>query len=162
MCESVTSSVIRCPAVPRLPIGGQECRAGDGRGSRLIAMALALLWSVTGCSAVRPVGSIPVIEHTAGRQIAEDLAAVPLIDTSLHSVPLEEVYFDTFRPVNRVVRLSDASTELILSLRDAIPPIYDPTFESARVADAWLANGDIVVGYADRGEAYAYPVSILN
>ena len=67
-----------------------------------------------------------------------------------------------FRPVNRVVRLSEASTELILSLRDAIPPIYGPTFESARVADNWLANDDIVVGYADRGEAYAYPVRILN
>ena len=99
---------------------------------------------------------------TTGQPTTVDLDRVPLIDTTLHSVPLEEVYFDTFRAVNRVIPLSEASNTLILKLRDYIPPIYEPVFESVEYGDAWLADSDIVVGYVDRGEAYAYPVRILN
>ena len=52
------------------------------------------------------------------------LEDVPPLDRSKHSVPLEEIYFDTFRRTNRVVSLSDASDDLILSLQDVIPPFY--------------------------------------
>ena len=91
-----------------------------------------------------------------------DLDAIPPVDTSQHSVPLEEIYFDTFRPTNRAVPLNKADPDLIRSLRDAIPPLYAPVFESAAEADGWLRADDIVLGYADGEEAYAYPVRILN
>jgi hypothetical protein len=91
-----------------------------------------------------------------------DLDAVPDIDTNVHNVPLDEIIFDTFQPANRAVPLTDAQPALIRSLRDAIPPIYEPRFTSAADTDEWLSDSDIVLGYADGDEAYAYPVKILN
>ncbi|MCA9931503.1 MAG: DUF3179 domain-containing protein [Anaerolineales bacterium] len=84
------------------------------------------------------------------------------MDTSIHSVPLTEIYFDPFRTTNRAVRLSDAAPDLIHQLRDAFPPIYSPIFESAAAADDWLDSNDLIVGYADGNAAFAYPVRILN
>lgn len=118
-----------------------------------------LLWVfgyllLVACGAVSNAGtatSIPI-----------DLDAIPAVDTSQHSVPLEEIYFDTFRGVNRAVPLTKADEALILSLRDAIPPLYQPVFETAAAADRWLGDRDIVLGYADGDEAFAYPVKILN
>ena len=52
-----------------------------------------------------------------------DLDKVPAVDTSLYSVPLEEIIFDTFRSVNRAVPLPNAQPALIRSLRGR-----DPTF----------------------------------
>ncbi len=101
--------------------------------------------------------TIPVVEP-----IEVNARAIPDVDTTIASVPLEEVYFDTFRTVDRAVPLSRADDDLILRLRDAIPPIYNPVFESASDGDKWLSNQDLVIGYADGGEAYAYPVKILN
>ncbi|MCP5094965.1 MAG: DUF3179 domain-containing protein [Chloroflexi bacterium] len=93
---------------------------------------------------------------------AIDLDAIPPVDTSIHSVPLEDIVFDTFQAANRAVRLPNASEALILQLRDAIPPIYDPVFETAVSADTWLDDNDLILGYADGDEAYAYAVRILN
>ena len=90
------------------------------------------------------------------------LEDVPPLDRSKHSVPLEEIYFDTFRRTNRVVSLSDASDDLILSLQDVIPPFYAPKFTSASESQFWMNDSDIVIGYADGGEAYAYPIKIMN
>ena len=58
--------------------------------------------------------------------------------------------------------LSEATEELSVSLRDAIPPLYNPKFESASDAADWLEDKDIVLGYADGGDAFAYPIKILN
>lgn len=91
-----------------------------------------------------------------------DVGTVPDVDRSIHSVPLEGIIFDTFRPVNRAVPLTEADTALIHSLRDAIPPIYNPVFETAASASTWLDETDIVLGYAAGDEAFAYPVKILN
>jgi hypothetical protein len=91
-----------------------------------------------------------------------DLAAVPQPDISHHTVPLEEIIFDTFRRTNRAVPLPDADPDLIVSLRDAIPPIYNPIFEPTDEASQWLRESDIILGYADGDEAFAYPVKILN
>jgi hypothetical protein len=88
-------------------------------------------------------------------------AVVPEVDVSQHSVPLEEIYFDTFRPVNRAVPLSQAAPELIHQLRDAIPPIHDPKYETVVEAN-WLEEGDAVIGYAVGDQAWAYPIRILN
>ena len=86
---------------------------------------------------------------------------VPALDTSKHSVPLEEVYFDTFQAANRAVPLTEANAELIENLRDAIPPIHEPIYEQGRNA-TWLGDTDMVLGYAVNGGAWAYPLRILN
>ena len=95
-------------------------------------------------------------------QTEVDISNIPAVDRSQHTVPLAEIYFDTFRRTNRVVPLSEADESLIVSLRDAIPPIYNPVFETAAAANNWLTEDDIVLGYADGEEAYAYPIKILN
>lgn len=86
---------------------------------------------------------------------------VPAVDLAKHSVPLDQVYFDTFQAPNRAVPLSEASPALIERLRDAIPPIHAPRYETAAEA-TWLSPKDIVLGYAAGGQAWAYPVRILN
>ena len=91
-----------------------------------------------------------------------DLDAIPPVDISQHSVPIGEIYFDTFSPVNRAVSLNDATPELIRRLRDVIPPIYNPVFESAESAGEWLSGNDLVIGYADGNEAYSYPLRIMT
>ncbi len=91
-----------------------------------------------------------------------NLEAIPNVDINIHDVPLEEIYFDTFRGANRAVPLTEADEALIRSLRDAIPPIYEPLFETAASASAWLDAQDVVLGYAAGEEAFAYPVKILN
>lgn len=45
--------------------------------------------------------------------------------------------------------------------KDGIPAIDDPAFQAAAEADAWLDDGDRVVGLYHDGEARAYPQSIL-
>ncbi|MBV7338142.1 DUF3179 domain-containing protein [Chloroflexi bacterium TSY] len=87
--------------------------------------------------------------------------AIPDVDTSRHSVPLETIIFDTFQPTNRAVPLTDASPELIVRLRDAIPPIHAPIYETANDA-TWLTDDDGVIGYAVGDQAWAYPIRILN
>jgi len=44
--------------------------------------------------------------------------------------------------------------------RDAIRPVYDPTFVTADQAD-WSDDTD-VIGVADGGDAKAYPVRFLS
>ena len=77
-----------------------------------------------------------------------------------HSVPLEEVQFDTFD--GSFVRLSDVSEAIVLQLRDAIPPIEEPKYTNVATADEWLTPDDIVIGYVDGDEALAYPNRIMN
>ena len=86
---------------------------------------------------------------------------LPPLDESQHTVPLEEIFFDTFG-LGGPVRLTEASDQLIANLRDAIPPIYEPVYEPAAGGD-WLESGDLIVGLVDStGQAYAYPHKILN
>ena len=51
-------------------------------------------------------------------------AEVPMVNLDVHSVPLEDIVFDTFR--GGFVRLDEASESLIENLRDAISPICSP------------------------------------
>ncbi len=89
-----------------------------------------------------------------------DSNVVPPVDVSRHSVPLEEIVFDTFDGGS--VPLSDADAATIERLLDAIPPINDPTYEAPTAVD-WLGDNDIVLGYVDDdGEAWAFPVKILD
>lgn len=90
---------------------------------------------------------------------AKEAQTPPDVDLSLHSVPLNEIYFDTFDGGS--VPLSDSTPELRLRLLDAIPPIDRPVYGDASAGD-WLAPDDLVLGYVAGGQAYAYPFKILN
>ena len=83
----------------------------------------------------------------------------PKLDTSISSVSLDEVVFDTFR--GGYIPLSDASDALIEQLRDAIKPIYEPRYDPVERGD-WLRDDDVVIGYASESGAFAYPIKILN
>ena len=45
--------------------------------------------------------------------------------------------------------------------RDAIPPIYQPQFESVESADSWLENDDLVGVLALDYEVHVYPLRML-
>ena len=81
------------------------------------------------------------------------------VDLTKHSVPLEDVFFDTFDGGS--VRLSDSTPELRARLLDAIPPIDNPVYETRESTD-WLSDDDLVVGYVAGEQPYAYPFRILN
>ena len=91
--------------------------------------------------------------------IVVGLDSVPVADLTAHSVPLEEVVFDTFD--GRFVTLNMASQRLIESLRDAIKPIYNPGYGNAN-GPPWLRDSHLVIGYSSQSGAYAYPVNVLN
>ena len=88
-----------------------------------------------------------------------NLGDVPMVDLSVHSVPLEDVLFDTFD--GRFVRLSEAPDRLIVSLRDALRPIYTPQYGDSE-ALPWLRDDDLVIGYEAEEKAFAYPLKVLN
>lgn len=141
--------------------GGGSAADGDGPSAAPSAEAVPETTAVPGAASASespspaPMPTIRPVEEV-------DLDAVPEVDASRHSVPLEQIIFDTFRPVSRAVPLTEADAELIRSLRDAIPPLYEPRFATAAETDEWLFDDDVVLGYAAGGEAYAYPVKILN
>ena len=88
-----------------------------------------------------------------------DLSEVPPVNLDVHSVPLEDVVFDTFD--GSYVSLSDATPTLIERLKDAIAPIYTPQYSGPDGLD-WLQDNDMVIGYESEGDAYAYPINILK
>ena len=108
-----------------------------------------------GVSAVAPVAAQP---FESAMPPAPNVAP-PLVDRTVHSVPLADVVFDTFR--GGYVRLSEATPGTIEALRDAISPIYRPRYGGI-LAGAWLADDDLVIGYQGRTATYAYPLKILN
>ena len=95
----------------------------------------------------------------ARARVTPDLDAVPPVDTSSHVIDLDDVVFDTFD--GDYVALSRAEPSTIRRLRDAIRPIYNPAYDTAEEARAWLADGDRVIGVTAGGGAYAYPVRTL-
>ena len=84
-----------------------------------------------------------------------------MVDTSIHSVPLSDILFDTFRGSPRYLPLDRASESQILNLRDAIVPIDEPVYGDAD-ALSWLQDDSLVLGYISADDAYAYPVSVLD
>ena len=89
----------------------------------------------------------------------DDSPGIPLVDTSIHSVPLNEVVFDTFN--GGFARLSEADGDLIEDLRDAITPIYDPVYGDSDGLE-WLQASDLVIGYESEDGTYAYPIKVLD
>lgn len=96
----------------------------------------------------------------AGVQIA-DPATVPMVDVSIHHVPLEDIIFDTFGGSPRFVPLSEAGDELIVDLRDAIVPVARPVYGGPD-ALAWLEDDHLVMGYVSGASTFAYPINVLD
>ena len=94
--------------------------------------------------------------------VPEGPLIVPDLDRSIHSVPLEDILFDTFGTNSaRFVPLSEISDELQAGLRDAIVPVDRPAYGSSD-ALPWLSDDDLIIGYESGAEAFAYPINILN
>ena len=128
--------------------------------------AIGLMLVLAACTGEQAVSPKPTTE-SARETIPETLSVpnrpplIPTVDTSQHSVSLDQIYFDTFNPANRAVPLDQATPELIARLIDAIPPIHAPKYEPASAAD-WLDDEDMIIGYATGEQAWAYPIRILN
>ena len=105
---------------------------------------------------VQPIEPGPDVEPPI---VVEPGQVPPEVDLTIHSVPLDEVYFDTFDGGS--VPLSVSTPELRSRLLDAIPPIDRPVYGPASDG-SWLAPDDLVLGYVTGGRAYAYPFKILN
>ena len=86
---------------------------------------------------------------------------VPMVDNSIHSVPLEDIVFDTFGGSPRFLPLDRVSDEAILQLRDAILPIAEPAYGGPGDLP-WLEDADLVMGYRSANGAFAYPVNVLD
>ena len=123
--------------------------------------------TTSGRSPEAPIGTRePVIQsgtadETPTRQPASTPPEVPMVDRSIHSVPLEDILFDTFGGSPRFLPLDQASDEDILRLRDAIRPISAPAYGVAEDLP-WLNDTDLVIGYNAGDGAYAYPVNVLD
>lgn len=81
------------------------------------------------------------------------------MDTSIATVEIEDVVFDTFR--GGFIPLSQATPQVIESLRDAIKPIYEPKYEPLQ-SGGWLGDDELVIGYESSSGGYAYPFSMLS
>ena len=109
---------------------------------------------------VAPATAVPSAVPAAGSlelYVPED--PPPTVDTSLASVPLSDVVFDTFR--GGFILLSEASEQAIEALRDAIKPVYVPKYEPVDGV-RWLADDDLVLGYVSESDAFAYPIKMLD
>ena len=103
--------------------------------------------------------AVPDLESPAAVESLSGSGPVPDVDLSITDVELDDVVFDTFD--GSFVPLSEASTGLVESLRDAIAPVYEPFYGGAD-ALGWLEDDDLVLGYESGGRVYTYPLQILN
>ena len=107
-------------------------------------------------------GALPEATIATPSQDSSPVVPLPPLDTSISSVPLEDILFDTFGSTPaRFVRLDEASDELILRLRDAIAPVLNPVYGDGD-ALPWLGDNDLILGYESGDQAFAYPINILN
>lgn len=103
--------------------------------------------------------AVPASPTPSRNEFGRIVYEIPDVDTSIASVALDDVIFDTFGagPLN----LASSTVGDRLALLDAIPPIDDPEYVDP-VTDPWLLPDDPVLGYVDEsGQAYAHPHKIL-
>ena len=132
-----------------------------------LLLAAGLSLAAAACTGATPTASpddagltTPTTTPAPTRErVVPDLDAVPPVDTTVRVVALDDVVFDTFD--GAFVSLSRAEPSTIRRLRDAIRPIYDPEYERAGEARAWLGDDDRVIGVVAGGGAFAYPVKTL-
>jgi hypothetical protein len=126
----------------------------------LIVLALGVI--AAACSQSSPTGQRdkPLPPETTDIALPPDVPSRPPdVDMVLHSVPLDEIHFDTFDGGS--VTLADSTRELRESLLDAIPPIDRPVYGPVDQGD-WLEPDDLVLGYSTSDSTIAYPFKILN
>jgi hypothetical protein len=112
--------------------------------------------STSWSEATKP-GRTPVVAGDSSSQSG----TVPELDRSIHSVPLDQILFDTFGTTRaRFVPLSEISDALQTDLKDAITPVALPAY-GALDALPW-PDDDLALGYESGDDAYAYPINILN
>ena len=119
--------------------------------SRILLLLPVLAVSATACFSAGGGASTP---SPPQRQ------SIAGTDLTQHSVPLEEIVFDTFDGFS--IPLSEITEPILLSLRNAIRPLNNPQYDDVSVGDPWLKNADLIIGYESAGVAYAYPIRILN
>ena len=134
-----------------------------------LAIALALIGVACVSSEKTPTSSPPTSTPVADGEVGLSENAPPVsvpskgppppVDTNIHSVPLEDVVFDTFN--GSFVRLSDGTPQLIERFRDVIRPIHEPRYEGPE-GGIWLRDDDLIIGYERETSAYAYPIKMLN
>ena len=143
------------------------------RPTTMVPLFSALALVAVGCSvsspqpqasSPRPASAPPV---ASGAQAPVTLAIYthgdppPRVETSIASVPLDEIVFNTVSVLGEWVSLAHLSPSIIEQVRDSIKPIYEPKYEDVEGGD-WLSDEDLVIGYSSESGAYAYPVRILN
>ena len=101
------------------------------------------------------------VEESSTDELPSAPPEVPMVDRSIHSVPLGDIVFDTFGGSPRFLPLDQASDKRILRLRDVIKPISEPAYGVAGDLP-WLGDADLVIGYWAGDSAYAYPVNVLD
>jgi hypothetical protein len=126
------------------------------RSWRLAALLAGIALVAPACAGDEGGGDVP---GDVAAPTEEASADPPEVDLSSHSVPLDDVHFDTFDGGS--VPLSESTPELRARLLDAIPPIDEPVYGDVSAGD-WLAPSDLVLGYVAGDETYAYPFKILN
>ena len=109
----------------------------------------------------RPTGTAPAAAPSPTPVPSlPDPSNVPPVNLEVHSVPLEDVVFDTFDGSYVSLREAAAPT-LIERLRDAVAPIYTPQYGGPDGLP-WLQDNDTVIGYESESSAYAYSINVLN
>lgn len=73
---------------------------------------------------------------------SETARVVAGTDLGRHTVPPEQVLFDTFD--GGMLPLSRGTEAEVLRLRDAIRPVWNPRYDSVRDAGRWLAPDDLL------------------
>ena len=139
----------------------------------LVAISVAVFAVVVACGSpsgaepnavASPAGgadvSTPGTPRPASSPLPTPTPEPPLVDLTIHSVPLDQVIFDTFD--GGATRLSDASESTIRRLRDAIRPVYEPVQYQSVDGGDWLSDSDTVMGYVSESGAFAYPIKFLN
>jgi hypothetical protein len=122
----------------------------------VVCLTLGLCLTATACGAT----DVADAKSTTTPAVSTAPARTTLAGTNLalHSVSLDEVIFDTFDGGS--IRLSEAPESEVIALRDAIPPIDRPTYETNPL---WLQPGELILGMVDAdGQAWAWPHRILN
>ena len=136
------------------------------KNGKTIALYLGVLGLalILGCSSIpstpTPSTNPAASPSTPGPSVSKpSLHEVPMVNREKHSVPLEDIVFDTFG--GSFIRFTEASVDTIEVLRDAIAPIYTPSYGDPDELP-WFRENFLVIGYESESGAYAYPITILR
>jgi hypothetical protein len=110
------------------------------------------LWPVAILVATAACGGSAVTEQTTPATSPGQASANPVS----YSVPLPDL--TVYNPVSAGERLPDHYRPTLP--RDAIHPVYDPSF--VRASDVDWGDEILVIGIELEGEARAYPIGFLN